>query len=442
MKVTIRLLDEWSTRDGSGKDVTYGAGEFLEVDQGLAKDLIDAGLAETKTKEEYEKELAEQLLEKQRRELKARQAEKRVNIRVIGQQEDPRGGFRGVGHFAYDVYKAGPNGANISDTLRKWTAKTVGSDEMRSDVSAAGGFLVPSEFRNTLLTKRMEKAVVRPRATPIPMGTNSISIPYVNETTRSTAGTTRGGIVIATQGETAQKTGSKPSLGLLNMNLKTLYGVCYVTNQLLEDSPVTLETLLPNMFAESLAFEEDYLYLWGTGAAQVLGVNNAPCLISVTAETGQAATTILYENIANMWSRLDPAGMGNAVWAANPNCFPQLTQLHIKVGTGGIPVWIPGNSAAGAPNGTIFGRPLILSEKCQSLGTVGDILLADFSQYYVGFKAGQDARVDTSIHLRFDYNETAFRIETRHDGQPSWSSALTPRFGSSISPFVVLATRS
>ena len=76
----------------------------------------------------------------------------------------------------------------------------------------------------------------------------------------------------------------------------------------------------------------------------------------------------------------------------------------------------------------------------QTLGTQGDIGLADFSQYLIGDKGG--IKVATSIHLRFDYDETAFRFVLRYDGQPWWLSALTPRRGTStLSPFVVLAVR-
>ena len=55
------------------------------------------------------------------------------------------------------------------------------------------------------------------------------------------------------------------------------------------------------------------------------------------------------------------------------------------------------------------------------------------------FVAGGGLKVDSSMHIRFDYDETAFRFVMRYDGQPSWKSALTPKRGSNtLSPFVVL----
>jgi hypothetical protein len=47
------------------------------------------------------------------------------------------------------------------------------------------------------------------------------------------------------------------------------------------------------------------------------------------------------------------------------------------------------------------------------------------------------------MHVRFVYDEMAFRFTYRVNGHPAWKSALTPCKGSnSVSPFVTLETRS
>jgi len=91
----------------------------------------------------------------------------------------------------------------------------------------------------------------------------------------------------------------------------------------------------------------------------------------------------------------------------------------------------------------LFGRPIIWTEHASALGTVGDIALCDFSQYLIGQKTTGGLQVDTSVHLRFDYDESVMKFRFRIDGKPWWSSAQTPAQGSNtISPFVTLATRS
>jgi HK97 family phage major capsid protein len=80
-------------------------------------------------------------------------------------------------------------------------------------------------------------------------------------------------------------------------------------------------------------------------------------------------------------------------------------------------------------------------EYCATLGTVGDLVLADMSQYAVIEKGGLQQA--TSIHVAFVTDETAFRAVYRLDGQPKWRTPLTPFKGSNtLSPFVTLATRS
>ena len=56
----------------------------------------------------------------------------------------------------------------------------------------AGGFLVPEEFRAELLSLALEEAVVRPRATVIPMASNTIKIPRIKDT--SHASNVHGGV--------------------------------------------------------------------------------------------------------------------------------------------------------------------------------------------------------------------------------------------------------
>ena len=89
-----------------------------------------------------------------------------------------------------------------------------------------------------------------------------------------------------------------------------------------------------------------------------------------------------------------------------------------------------------------MGRPVYPIEQCASLGTVGDIIFADFTNGYVVAEKG-GLKTDMSIHLRFDYDESVFRFILRADGQPVRKTALIPYKGSSDTQnhFIALATR-
>ena len=93
---------------------------------------------------------------------------------------------------------------------------------------------------------------------------------------------------------------------------------------------------------------------------------------------------------------------------------------------------------------TLFGRPIIPCEHCATLGTVGDIILADFTNGYVLAEKG-GIQSDMSIHVQFIYDQSVFRFVFRVDGSPMLAAPVTPFKGGSSytqSHFVALATRS
>ncbi len=300
-----------------------------------------------------------------------------------------------------------------------------------------GGFLVPEEFRAELMMNSVEMSIVRPRATVIPIGRETVSMPTVRDTTH--ASTVFGGVLAYWDPEGATMTASEPSFGQVNLTARSLTGYTIVSNRLMADSAIPLASVLTQMFGSAISYFEDDAFFTGTGAGQPIGILNANALISVAKETGQAANTIVWENIVKMFARMAPQSMQRAVWVANQDTIPQLATMSLSVGTGGSAVWA--QNGAGALPTTILGRPVIYSEKCETLGTAGDLYFVDFSQYLVGDR--QALEVSSSEHVRFTTNETAWRFIQRVDGKPWMDSALTPRNGSNtLSAFVNLAVRS
>jgi hypothetical protein len=88
----------------------------------------------------------------------------------------------------------------------------------------------------------------------------------------------------------------------------------------------------------------------------------------------------------------------------------------------------------------LLGRPLYFTEYTQTLGTAGDVILVNWSQFLEGnYQPMQSAE---SIHVRFVNHERTFKFWLRNAGQPWWRSALTPIYSSSLlSPFVAVAAR-
>jgi len=202
--------------------------------------------------------------------------------------------------------------------------------------------------------------------------------------------------------------------------------------------------VISNAFVSEFGFLLDDAIINGTGAGQPLGILNGGSLVTVSKESGQKPATILSENVIKMWSRLLAGSEQSAVWLANKNTPPQLLTMSLAVGTGGIPLYQPANQLAGQPYQILFGRPVLFIEQAATLGTVDDLILADFQNRYILAEKG-GIQSDMSIHVRFQYDESVFRFVLRVDGQPTLASTLVPYKGGAgncQSHFIALETRS
>jgi HK97 family phage major capsid protein len=304
-----------------------------------------------------------------------------------------------------------------------------------------GGFLVQTDFSSTILKEVWGNAVVPSRIQKIGISGNSngLKMNGLDETSRAD-GSRAGGIQSYWAAEAAEKTASKPKFRKIELSLNKLIGLCYATDELLDDA-AALEGVISEGFREEFDYKITDAIINGTGAGQPLGIMNAGCLVTASAETGQLAATLVYENIVNMWARLKATSRMNSVWVINQDVEPQLHQMSLAVGTGGVPVYMPAGGASASPYSTLFARPVVPIEQCQTLGTTGDIILCDFSKYVGIDKGGLQA--NQSIHVRFVYDESVFRFVYRFDGQPVLASAITPANGTNtLSHFVALETRS
>jgi HK97 family phage major capsid protein len=235
-----------------------------------------------------------------------------------GQEKETFGDF---------LVKVRHNDAGLKERTRKALAEGTGAD---------GGFLVPDQFINEVLRVELENTVVRGNgARVINMASAIMKIPALNMTSNA-SGSMFGGIQAYWNGEGATKTASAPKFQQLQLEAKKLIGYVESSDELIDDSIVSLGQLLANAL---------------------------------------------------------PA--------------------------------------------TIYGIPVVISEKISAKGTAGDVLLADMRYYLIGDR--QRLTIDESIHARFQNDEKAWRFVQRVDGQCWLQDAITPRAGgSTISPFVKL----
>lgn len=338
-------------------------------------------------------------------------------------------GFTNLGDFTRTVFGRGKPGDERRDK-----AQAVMNAYSSIDPST-GGFLIPETMRAEIYDQVLEQSIVRPRASVITMTGGRQILPFVDQTTH--VGSVFGGMSFSRVKEGGTVTATEAKFGRVVLDASKLMGTARVPNELWADAP-SLSSWLMAALPRGIAFFEDIDFITGDGGNQPLGVQNSPAVITVTEETNQIASTVVVENILKIYARVLPQSLSNSVWLCNPTTFPQLGTLSIPVGTGGSAVFLMDIHAS--PTMTMLGRPVIFTEKVPALGSAGDIGLYDFSMYLIGDR--QAVSVESSTEARFENDETSLKVITRNDGRPWVQSALTPKNGDTLSPFVILGARS
>jgi HK97 family phage major capsid protein len=325
--------------------------------------------------------------------------------------------------FGDFLVKARNNDAGLREMTRKALSESTGAD---------GGYIVPEEFMNEVQRVQLEQSVVRANgARVIPMNSNILKVPALNIASNA-SGSLFGGISANWTGEAKAITASAPKFKQVTLEAKKLVGYVESSDELDNDAIVSMGGLLQDLFVQTIAFEEDSAFLTGNGVGKPLGIVNAPATVAVTRTTASKVGTV---DLVNMLARFYRKG-GQPVWIINQSVLPEIYKLKDENSNY---ILLPGmnSSIAGALPNTIYGIPVIVSEKLPALGTSGDILLADMRYYLIGDR--QRITVDESMHVKFSTDEKAWRFVTRLDGQPWIDSAITPRAGgSTLSPFVKL----
>jgi HK97 family phage major capsid protein len=330
---------------------------------------------------------------------------------------------------------------HFGSTFVNWQTKAA----LAESSGLAGGYTVPPQFYEQLQLVMAENTFFRPNAYVIPMASATLQIPYLDVTTQQSAGVSPffGGVQMYWTAEAQNRTETEPQFKQMELRAWELSGYSVSSNVLLQDSAIGLEKFLFQLFAQAIAWYEEYAFLQGNGVGKPLGVLNANATIASGgngAGTGrQTASQISFADISTMWSKLMPASWNKAFWVGSPSTIPQLLQL--KDGANRAIFLAIGATDAGGitkkPNWALLGRPFIPTEKLPALGTKGDLMLIDPSLYVIGDR--MQIEIAASEHVNFLKNQMTWRVVERVDGQPWLSAPITLQDSATqVSPFVAL----
>lgn len=369
-------------------------------------------------------------------------------------ENDPKRGYRSVGEFASDVYqmhvchrravpldsRTAARLAVVMNDTEKFAAQEMAEpgfrvaapSQLHQEGNSTDGLMVPIDFRQEIWKPAFEGDDLLPLFNP--QTTSSRVVQFAaDETTPWGAA----GIKAYWTAEGAEKTPSKLSTAPREVHLHKIAALVYSTDELLQDTAL-LTARINEAAPRAIGWEVVEAFVRGDGVGKPRGIENSPAVVVVAKETNQKAGTIYTENVLNMASRINEGPGSKLMWLAHRSTIPQVATLKI----GAEPSWTNQNQGLReAPNGMLLGVPVKFTQHARFRGAQGDLTLIDFSGY-AAFVHSSGTKFDSSIHLYFDYDITAFRWVFRVGGMPILSAAITQANGSeTVSHFVQLAVR-
>lgn len=376
----------------------------------------------------------------------ARRGEDRLTSRVSALPAHGVGGIHGdLGEQMIDIRKASMGDGQARERLLNSFAQS--EQGLRAAMAglgaeigtdSEGGFVLHSDFSSNIFEIMHRDGVILNDLTALPLNgaSDSIELDAIDEDSR-VDGSRDGGILAHWVAEGVAPTASKPAFRQILLKLRKVMAIGWATDELLQHS-AAMAVRFTNGFARGLRFKIEDGVFEGNGVGKPMGILNSPGTVQVDKVVGQDPATIWHENLIAMWTRLHADLRAGAKWYINQDTEPQLDQLAKVIGVSGIEP----NYVTYGPDGVmrIKGRPVEILEYSQTLGTEGDIVLANFTDY--AYITDGAMKQDRSIHVRFTTGEEAFRASMRVDGRSYWATPLTPFHGSSTtSAFVKLASR-
>jgi HK97 family phage major capsid protein len=320
-------------------------------------------------------------------------------------------------------------------------------DAWSERVPSQGGFLVPEQLRAQVMAY-VTPAIVRPRATVVEMDSLTLGIPLLDNPSQASGAQALGGLTFSIAEAGAAITPTNPAFGRLRLEaVKIAAYLQGVPNELTSDAAGAMGDLLARVIAMGLAWYEDDLFVAnGTGTGQPQALANASCAVGIDRGT---ASQVGLADVTSMVKSLHPAALQAAL-------TPGLTHVRWLLSSGVLAYFLDLYQAVGTPANTgialsdwfsfgdghdigpsMLGIPASVTDHQPALGSTGDVILADLSQFVIADRAEMTVEQSAS-GPSYALDASDFRIRSRVDGRYWVQSATTTEAGATVSPVVVL----
>lgn len=275
--------------------------------------------------------------------------------------------------------------------------------DMTEGVDSEGGYTVPGEYRNVLLSLMETYGLARQRCTVIPMSRDELTMPKLT-----------GGVQVYWIGEGKTIGQTQPSFGELKLAVKKMAAMVPITSELLEDTAMAIANLLATLFAQALAKEEDRVTFMGdqAGASDPFtGMIHDPGVNVHTLPGGSTAfTAVNADHLADVIASLTPVQIAGAEWYMHRTIFNIVRKLKNSQGD-----YIYAEPSSNGEPGTIWGYPYNLVETFPNITQSGAgqpfMFFGNMNHYYIGDR--KKMSIARSEHVGFAQDKVFLRVIQR-----------------------------
>ena len=353
--------------------------ENVKIYEGLEQDIVNLG---------HEIERQERL-DAMEREMAAP-----VSTPITGKPENTKKPDTKVGR-ASDAY-----------TKAFWTqirAKDGVSYEVRNALSegvdSEGGYLVPDEFENTLVSGMEEEGSIRSLAHVFTTSNGVHKIPVVR---------TKGSANWIDEGGSYGD--SDDVFGQEQIDAHKVGTVIKVSEELLNDSAFDLEKYFQEEFARRIGAKEEEAFIVGDGNKKPTGILSAAggAEIGVTAASEKAITA---DEIIDLYYSIKAPYRKNAVWILNDSTVRAVRKLK---DSNGQYLWQP--ALHEGDHETLLGKKILTSPYMPEIAAGAKVIMfGDLSFYWIGDRQGITFK---RLNERYaDLGQVGFLVSKRVDGK-------------------------
>lgn len=266
-------------------------------------------------------------------------------------------------------------------------------------VDSEGGYLVPDEFENTLVSGLEEEGSIRSLAHVFTTSNGVHKIPVVQ--TKGTANWID---------ENGSYGDSDDVFGQEQIDAHKVGTVIKVSEELLNDSAFDLEKYFQEEFARRIGAKEEEAFIVGDGSKKPTGIlhTSGGAEVGVTAASDKAITA---DEVIDLFYSVKAPYRKNAVWVLNDSTVRAIRKLK---DSNGQYLWQP--ALHEGDHETLLGKKILTSPYMPEIGAGQKIVMfGDLSFYWIGDRQGITFK---RLNERYaDVGQVGFLASKRVDGK-------------------------